>query len=157
MKQRKRGKVRVIGVVQRRDTGRPEIAYGRPCKPAEIEHEVRVTDLELILKVRIERGVTVGTAEPDGMATIDGRRCAIEIDNSGKMTAKQMQQKWKRYGKFDGFILIVAVWEERMQRLILWAEAVKEIALFTTFTRLLKVTEPWVDCTGQAIRLASGG
>ena len=157
MKQRKRKKVRAVGVVQRRDTGRPEVVYGRRCKPDEIEHEVRVADFEVILKVRLERGVKVGSAEPDGMATIDGRRCAIEIDNSGKMTAKQYQQKWKLYGKFDGFILVVAVTEERMQRLIVFSEPMKEIALFTTFTRLLRVAEPWVDCAGQTIRLGGGG
>ena len=157
VKQRKRKKVRAVGVVQRRDTGRPEVVHGRRCKQDEIEHEVRVTDLALILNVRMERGVKVGTAEPDGMAMIDGRRCAFEIDNSGKMDAKQMKQKWPRYGKFDGFIMVVAVTEERMQRLIAWSDAVKEIALFTTFTRLLKVSEPWVDCTGRAIRLGGGG
>lgn len=39
----------------------------------------------------------------------DHKRCYIEVDNSGKMTAQQMQAKWKRYEGVDGFILVVAV------------------------------------------------
>src|SRR4051812_22432742 len=35
---RKRGRVRVVGVVQRRDTGRPEVCHGRRCKhPSQME------------------------------------------------------------------------------------------------------------------------
>src|SRR5437660_178312 len=32
VKQRKRGRIRVVGIVQRRDTGRPEFTYGRRCQ-----------------------------------------------------------------------------------------------------------------------------
>ena len=72
----------------------------------------------------------------------------LEVDNSGKMTAKQMEAKWKRYSGVDGFILVVAVTEARMQRLRRGAELVKDIALFTTFDRLRKVAEPLIDFWG---------
>ena len=166
MKQRKRGKIRVVGIVQRRDTGRPEIAYGRRCKPNDIEHEVRVADLELILKVKIERGVQINGAEPDGAAEIGGRTCYVEVDHSGKMTAGQMKEKWRRYCSVvqegeeevrrpptDCFILVVAMNEGRMKRLMDWSGMVREVALFTTFARLKNTVQPWVDCTGGTVRM----
>src|SRR5438874_429267 len=45
VKQRRRKRIRVIGIVQRRDTGRPEIAYGRFAKYDQIEHEIFVAEL----------------------------------------------------------------------------------------------------------------
>jgi hypothetical protein len=149
VRQRKRGRVRVVGVVQRRDTGRPEIVYGRSSK--DLEHDVRITDLELLLGTPIQPGVKVGRTVPDGVMVRDGRRCFIEVDNSGKMTPKQMQAKWDRYRGVDGFILVVAVKEERMQRLRKGAEAVQDLAiLLTTFDRL-RAGQPWVDWSGDSI------
>src|SRR5687768_9301122 len=48
VRQRKRRRIQVIGIVQRRDTGRPEIVYGRRCQLDQIEHEVRVADFALL-------------------------------------------------------------------------------------------------------------
>ncbi len=104
-------------MVQRKDTGRPEIVYGRRCKPEDIEHELRVAELEIILACEIERSVRIGRTTPDGVLIRDGERCAIEVDNGGKMTAKQMEAKWKRYEGFTGIILVIAMTERRMQRL----------------------------------------
>ncbi len=152
-KQRKRGRVRVIGVAQRRDTGRPEIVYGRRAPRDKLEHELRVAEFALFFKDSpMERGLKVGRAEPDGIMVIDGRRCAVEVDNSAKMSAKQMQAKWKRYEGAREFILVVAVLEERMQRLRRGAELVKDQALFTTFERLAK-GEPWVDFAGKEVTI----
>ena len=53
----------------------------------------------------------VGDAEPDAVMVRDGIKFFIEVDNSGKMTRKQMAAKWKRYGKVDGVILVVALTE----------------------------------------------
>lgn len=145
----------MIGIVQRRDTGRPEIVYGRRCKQDEIEHEVRITDLALLFKDSpMTRNAKVGRTEADGLMIRDGQRCFIEVDNSGKMTAKQMEAKWKRYEGVDGFILVVAVTEARMQRLRRGAELVKDMALFTTFERLRSgMPEPWVDGYGNSVRI----
>ena len=86
--------------------------------------------------------------------TRNGHQCYIEVDNSGKMTAKQMEAKWKRYEGVDGFILVIAVTEARMQRLRSGAERVKEIAFFTTFARLQSaVPEPWTDWYGNQLRV----
>ncbi len=154
-KQRRRGRVKVVGMVQRRDTGRPEIVCGRSCKQDQIEYEVRVADLALLFRDSpMTRGVKVGRTEADGLMIRDGRRCYIEVDNSGKMTAIQMKAKWKRYDGADGFILVVAVTEGRMQRLRHGAEQVKNIALFTTFTRLQsEMPEPWIDWYGNTVRV----
>lgn len=141
--------------MQRRDTGRPEIVYGRPCKLDQIEHEVRVTDLALLFKDSpMTRHAKVGRTEADGLMIRDRHRCYIEVDNSGKMTAKQMEAKWKRYQGVDGFILVVAVTEARMQRLRRGAELVKDVALFTTFERLQSdMPEPWVDWYGHTAQI----
>lgn len=146
----------MIGVVQRRDTGRPEFVYGRRCRPSELEHEVRITDLALHFRDRpFVRGIKVGRAEPDAVMEIDGHRLAIEVDNSGKMTVKtQMAAKWQRYLAGEGDILVVALTEARMQRLRASAEPVKDRALFTTFDRLRSGTaEPWIDWYGKATGL----
>jgi hypothetical protein len=143
----------VVGVVQRRDTGRPEIAYGRRCPQDKIEHEVRVADLAIIFKDwPFIRGLKVGNAEPDGVMNYKGRRCSIEVDNSGKMTVKQMAAKWRRFGDVEGFILVVAMTEGRMQRLRNGAELVKNAALFTTFERL-RSGQPWIDFEGNPVKI----
>jgi hypothetical protein len=152
-KQRRRKRIFVVGIVQRRDTGRPELVYGRRCKQDQIEHELRVTDFALVFKdSRLTRDAKVGRTEADALMIRDGHRCYVEIDNSGKMTAKQMEAKWKRYDGVDGFILVVAVTEGRMQRLRRGAELVKDAALFTTFDRLRAGgSEPWVDWYGNTV------
>lgn len=145
----------VVGIVQRRDTGRPEVVYGRRCKLDQIEHEVRVTDFALLFPDSpISRSAEVGRTEADGVMIRDGQRCYVEVDNSGKMTAKQMEAKWKRYGSVDGFILVVAVTEARMQRLRRGATLVKDVALFATFERLRSaMPEPWIDWYGNTLRV----
>src|SRR4051812_33482881 len=45
-KERRRGAVKVVGVAQRRDTGRPEIVLGRSCPQNLIEHELTVGEVE---------------------------------------------------------------------------------------------------------------
>jgi hypothetical protein len=154
-RQRRRGRVKAVGVVQRRDTGRPEVVYGRRCKPTEIEHEVRVADLALHLRdYPFRRGEKVGRAEPDAVIVMDGHRIAIEVDNSGKMTSRQMAAKWERYQGSVEDILVVALAEGRMERLQKGAEAVKDRALFTTFARLRSGSaEPWVDWYGKTTSL----
>jgi len=143
----------MVGLAQRRDTGRPSIAYGRRCRQVDIEHELRVTDFALRFPACLmDRGVKVGKTEPDGVMEIGGRRCFVEVDNSAKMARAQMQQKWKRYGKVDGYILVIARSEGRMLRLIEWSEAIKNVALFTTFTRLEKGL-PWRDWKGATVKI----
>jgi hypothetical protein len=141
--------------VQRRETGRPEIVYGRRCSANTLEHEIRVTDFALLFPdCRIVRDAKAGRTEADALMIRDGERCYVEIDNSGKMTAKQMEAKWKRYADVEGFILVVAVSESRMERLRRGAELVKNVALFTTFDRLRSgMAEPWIDWHGRTAEL----
>lgn len=141
----------MIGVVQRRETGRPEHVQGRQCPQDQIEHEVRVTDFALLYPdARAQRGDVVNRAHPDLTLTIGGRRCYVEVDNSQKMTARQMRDKWERYGRIpdDEFILVVCRTAGRMERLRAGAEPVKDSALFTTFDRL-RAGLPWVDWYGN--------
>lgn len=144
----------MIGVVQRRETGRPEHAYSqRRCPPDEIEHELRVTDVALhFADAPPSRGETVNRATPDLILRIAGRRCYVEVDNSQKMTAQMMKLKWERYGTLSDreFILVVCHTAGRLERLRTGAEAVKDWALFTTFDRL-RAGDPWVDWYGNTV------
>jgi hypothetical protein len=135
--------------VQRRDTGRPEIVYGRRCKQDNIEHEVWITEFEVILGCPIQRGVKVGRTESDGFLVREGRNCFVEID-TGTMDRKQIKGKWKRYGEVDGFILVVTMTDARMDRLREWSDRVSEVALFTTFKRL-RAGLPWLDRAGGSV------
>ena len=150
IRERKRGRITMSGVVQRKDTGRPEIVYGRRNK--NLAHEVAVAEAEIQLQARLERGVKVGDAEPDGVTEIGGERCCVEVDHSGKMNAKQMKAKWEHYGEVKGFILVIAMSEWRMRRIIHWSEPVREVAFFTTFDRL-RAGRPWVDYDGKEAKL----
>lgn len=152
-RQRARRRVRLVGTVQRRETGRPEHAYGRRCPPDEIEHEVRVTDFALLYPdAPAWRGDAVGTARPDLTIELRGWRCYVEVDNSQKMTARQMADKWRRYGPLpaDAFILVVCRTAARMERLRAGAGPVKDWALFTTFDRL-RAGLPWSDASGDTV------
>jgi hypothetical protein len=153
-KMRRRKKVRAVCVVQRRETGRPETCYGKRPKVGEELHQVSLYDAEWFLRCRIETGVRLGKARPDGVAVIAGRTVAIEVDNS-RMSRKQMAAKWRSYDGVDAFILVITVREERMQKLRANAASspVADRAFFSTFARLEKVSEPWMDCVGKSIRL----
>jgi hypothetical protein len=155
VKWRRRGRILVAGAFFEKGTGRPQIAYGRRCKPAEVEHEVRVAELELryFRDTPFERDVKVGKANPDAVMERDGIRYAIEVDHSGKMTAQQMEAKWKRYVGTGVFILVVCRRESRMQRLRAGASLVKDRAFFTTWERLESDAEPWVDFHGHTIKV----
>lgn len=146
MKLRKQGRLKVAGVVQRKDGGRPEIAYGRRAK--DLEHAVQITELELLIG-RIELPVKCGKAEPDGMFQGD----AVELDFSGKENKKQWQGKLAKYPREETWILVVAMSEARMQRLRAWSESLKDWMVFSTFDRLRAGGQAWVDCQGNVTAL----
>lgn len=148
-----RERIPVRGAMQRKDTGRPELIYGRKCKPSEAAHEVMVAEFEVLTGIRLERSKKSGRAEPDGTGEKDGVSFSLEVDHSGHMTKKQMQAKWERYKGSDGFVLVVAMTEGRMRKLMEWAEDVTERALFSTFDRLRDAKEPWTDREGKALRI----
>ena len=132
------------------NTGRPEIVFGHPCKEDLLEHEVWVTEAELLLGGPFIRNPAVGKTIADGLITRSSNRFAIEVDNE-TMTAKQMREKWQRYERFDGLILVICHTKERLRRLIRGAGLVKNIALFTRFRwlRSTRVKEPWIDWYGN--------
>lgn len=147
IRQRRRGRVPVVGIVQRRDTGRPEIVYGRRCPSDLVLHQVLLTELALFFpESPFTPDAKVGRTEADAVVVREGKTCFVELDHSGKMTDRQMQAKWKRYGRLadDQVILVVAMTEERMQRLRKGAGLVRDWVLFTTFDRLGSVAKPSV-------------
>src|SRR5262249_46851971 len=94
----KRKKLQIAGFLFEKDTGRPETVYGPKCKQDNLAHNVKVTELEVILKKPIQCDAKVGRTQADGVMDLDGRIAYVEVDYSGKMTVKkQMRDKWKRY------------------------------------------------------------
>jgi hypothetical protein len=153
-KEQRRKRVRVRGTVILNATGRPQVVYGRRCKEDQLEHEVWITEAELLLGGRFTRSAAVGKTTADALLVRDGTRFFIEVDNQ-TMTAKQMRDKWERYGNVDGYILVVCHTKARLRRLIRSAALVKSVALFTRFRWLqsARVNEPWIDWDGKRVRI----
>ena len=137
----------VAGAVQLRSTGRPAIVVGQRCSPEYLAHEVWKTEAEILLGVECEREVALGKAVADMTFTRDGDLYAVEVDNAHKQSRAQYAEKWKNYGKFEGFILVLCHTDKRMRSLVKWAEPQKEVCLFNTFARLA-AGEPWTDWSG---------
>ena len=133
-------------------TGRPELVYGKRCKEDTVEHEVWVTEAELLLGSPFLRNVPVGKTTADGLLLRDGIRFYTEVDNE-TMTARQMREKWTRYGTIKDYILVICHTKARMRSLMRTAERVKEVALFTRFRwlRSERVREPWLDWYGKRV------
>jgi hypothetical protein len=155
VKERKRGLVEVVGWLNLRSTGRPELVFGRRCRPEEIAHEVGVAEVQLAFPDSLfERGEATGATEADAMFVHDGERMYLEIDWSQNMSRKQMTAKWERYAGVAGTILVVTRTEARLETLRHNAGAVTDRALFTTFARLASgLEEPWTDACGKTTGL----
>ena len=140
------------GTVVLHGTGRPQVVYGKRCNEDQLEHEVWVTEAEFLLGGSFTRNVSVGKTVADGLLIKGGTRFYIEVDNH-TMTAKQMREKWLRYGEVDGFILVICHSKARMRRLMRGAALVKSVALFTRFRWLQspRIKEPWFDCYGKRV------
>ena len=149
-KERKRKRVHVQGIVLLNATGRPEFVYGKASKEGELEHEVLITEAELLLGGPFQRNVRVGKTTADGFLIRDGNRMYVEIDNES-MSEKQMREKWVRYEEIDGFILVICRTKGRLKRLVRSAEKVKAVVLFSRFDwlRMKTVREKWVDWFGK--------
>jgi hypothetical protein len=118
-----------------KDTGRPEKVYGKRCKEDQLEHEVLVTEAELLLGGHFTRDAPIGKTFADGLLVRGGIRFWVEVDNE-TMTAKQMRDKWSRYPDSlpeNEFILVICHTRARLRRLMRSAQAVKSVALFTRF------------------------
>src|SRR5437016_2930545 len=59
-RQRRRKRVWVRGFVTMAGIGRPDIAFGKECKEDNLEHEVWLTEAELLMGVTFERNAKVG-------------------------------------------------------------------------------------------------
>ena len=153
-KERQRKRVRVRGVVHLNVSGRPEIVYGRRCKEDQLEHEVLVTEAELLLGGHFTRNVAIGKTVADALLVQDGTRFYIEVDNE-TMSGRQMREKWNRYGDVKDYILVICRTKTRMRQLMRTAGSLKHVTLFARFRWLQseRVQEPWVDWYGKRTRV----
>lgn len=149
----RRRRVACVGVTQGY-TGRPALVFGRRCRMEDVDHQVSIAEFELVTGHRVEPDAAVGDTFADGVTTIDGRTCYLEVDESGKLTARQYEAKFARYENVTDFILVVCHAEERMQRLRKLGARFPELnILFSTFDRLANVAEPWLDHVGKKLRI----
>ena len=149
-KERKRGRVRLEGMILMSETGRPELVYGKPSKGSDLEHEVLITEVELSLNELFQRNVPVGKTIADGMLIRKDAKLFIEVDNE-TMSIPQMREKWQRYGDIDGFILLICRTTGRLRRLMKSADRAKHLILFSRFEwlRMENVKAKWIDWYGK--------
>ncbi len=133
-----------------KETGRPELVYGKRCREDELEHEVLITEFELLMDDLLTRNAPVGKTIADGLLTREGYRFFVEVDNE-TMTVKQMKEKWIRYDGAKGFILLICRTSGRLKRLFRSAARVKSQIFFSRFDwlRLKNVKRKWIDCYGK--------
>jgi hypothetical protein len=135
-----------------RGTGRPQYVYsGHRCKVDILGHEIWITEFHLLHPgVPFRRSVPVGKTIADAMMEKNNAKFFIEVD-TGKMDSRQIETKWRRYAGVKDFVLVVALSERRMQWFRRHCDRVKNIALFSTFSRLESgQPEPWQDAFGQS-------
>ena len=133
-----------------KETGRPECVYGMRSKESELEHEVLITEAELLLSGSFHRNVPIGRTVADGMLIRKGTRLYVEVDNE-TMPANQMRDKWLRYGEIEGFILLICRTTGRLRTLMRTADQVKHVIFFSRFEwlRMENVHEKWIDWYGK--------
>ena len=135
-----------------KETGRPELVYGKETKEFGLEHEVLITEAELLLGESFQRNVSVGKAIADGMLIRRDSRLYVEVDNE-HMSPTQMREKWNRYGdiNLNDAILLICHTTGRMRRLMRSAERVKTVVFFSRFEwlRMENVREKWIDWYGK--------
>jgi hypothetical protein len=152
-----RRRVRVVGTVSRKP-GRPEHVYCRwRPKGDDLLHEVELTALCLRLDAaRVLRGphATDDRLRPDAEAWINGQLYYLELDR-GTMGYAQIQRRFRLYEGFPHFVLWVCPTPERRDGLRGRAEALRSVALFTTFAEA--VADPhaaiWLDYQGARVAL----
>lgn len=130
------------------ETGRTEIVYGKPCKEDQIEHEVLITEAELLLGGPFIRNVSIGKTTADALLIRSGIHFYIEVDNETE-GSKQLREKWARYGEFDGYVLVICRTKARLRTVMRSADRIKDRSLFARFKRLRSNKEPWIDQFGK--------
>lgn len=150
-KLRKRGKVRLVGRVQLKETGRPRDVYcGWHPKADTLLHELLLTRFLLKFPSQsIRRKNLEPFNHPDAEILIGETRYYVELD-TGTMSHKQIEQRFDEYRGALGTILWVTLSEERLQGLRAKAGPIKDIILFTTLDRFLS------DPFGSVWTLADG-
>lgn len=151
IKQRKKGKINVAGILLLNDTGRPTIIYGPNC--GKLAHSVFVTDIWIALKVWIDPGVEFGSTVCDGLILRKTNRVHLEADHSMKETKDQWERKLAKFPEAsDDFVLVVTHTAARMARLIEWSSSRQSFMLFATLDGLRRGA-PAVDCRGRPATL----
>lgn len=150
----RRKKVKLCGMAQLNDRGRPHYVYARwNPKQDNLRHEVLLTEFLIpFFGAKIVRGYeTDRTLRPDAEVTINGNKYLIEQDCGTMSYHDILHKRFKKYEGYEGIVLWVTLTDARMDGLRRRAERVKDSALFTTLTASL--TEPfggvWIDYSGQ--------
>ncbi len=133
--------------------GRPDIVYGKECKEDNLEHEVWLTEAELLMGITFERNTKVGNTTADAKFVDAGNTFWVELDNE-TMPAKQMREKFLRYENSEGFILVICHRKSRIRLLQKCAGAVIKRILFTRFRWLRSsVKERWIDGSWKRVSI----
>lgn len=145
-------------MIQTKAYGRPQYVYSRKGTPKkkDLAHAVMCLEIELRMKRRVELGVRFGNTVCDGLLIINGVRYHLEADYSGKECRKQwLCDKIDKYPDQGGspreFVLVVAMSQARMGRLIEWTRGTPA-AGYTLFATLAGLGT-WIDCTGRTVKL----
>ena len=154
MKLVQRRKVKLCGMAQLNDRGRPSYVFARwTLKVDTCRHEVLLTEFLIpFFLAEIIRGYeTDRTLRPDAEMTINGHKYLVEQDCCTMSYHDIVHKRFKKYEGYDGVVLWVTLTDARMDGLRRRAERVKDNALFTTLTSSLK--EPfggvWIDYSGH--------
>ena len=149
-KLRKRKRVKVIGTVQFHE-GRPlDVYYIGSLKIDWLYHETRLSEFLLRVADRCARGNDVDQRLlPDATAWIKGRELHVELD-TGEVPYSRVLKRYDDYALQQSDVLWIAPTESRMEGLRRRAEAISDIAMFTTYE---KCRTEWTTFQGDGIRV----
>ncbi len=161
-KLRQRGEVRLLGIVALKD-GRPEHVYARGrWKADNLLHEVQLTRVCLKIDadaIRRGAGETDARLRPDAELLIGGQRYLLELDCGTIAYEVIVTRRFLPYRSSPDLVLWVCPTESRMEGLRRRAEAIRDVALFTTLDQALRNPHApiWVDYDGERAALPRGG
>lgn len=150
------GRLRLIGKVISKESGRPENVYCNGWKPKadQLDHELLLTDFcSCFPDADFKRGWIVDRSlKPDAEMVLGRIRFNVELD-TGEQSLTQVRNRQKRYAGSTDFLLYICQTERRLESLRKNAEAcVQSLVLFTTLSAVQEnpCSEMLlIDCFGE--------
>lgn len=141
----RRGKIKRVGLVQLKDTGRPEyLYYCRNMKVDNAQHNAELARLLMVFVgwVEVLTGPDVDqTLFPDAtLIYSNGQKFHIEWD-TGSMTYRQViEQRWEKYKDTNDIVLWISSTETRRNGFISRAKdhPINRVMLFATYDDALQ-------------------